>query len=69
MDELVNWESSQTGDGERFSQDINRTTGKRNSGMTSFENYLKKKEIRMAAKQAAAKNVANELQSIQSIPL
>jgi radical SAM superfamily enzyme YgiQ (UPF0313 family) len=61
MDELVNWESSQTGDGERFSQDINRTNEKRNSGKTSFENYLKKKEIRMAAKKAAlaSKKVTN----------
>ena len=51
MDGLVNWESSQTGDAERFSQDINRTNGERNSGITSFENYLRKKEIRKAAKE------------------
>jgi hypothetical protein len=58
---LVNWESSQTGDAERFSQDINRTNGKRNSGTKSFENYLRKKEIRMAAKEAerVAKKVIN----------
>ena len=61
MDGLVNWESSQTGDAERFSQDINRTNGKSNSSETSFENYLKKKEIRMAAKKAAraSKKVTN----------
>jgi len=53
MDGLVNWESSQTGDAERFSQEINRTNGKSNSGEKSFENYLKKKEIRMEAKKAA----------------
>ena len=45
MDGLVNWESSQTGDAERFSQDTNQTNGKSNSGETSFENYLRKKEI------------------------
>ena len=67
MDELVNWESSQTGDGERFSQDINRTNEKRNSGKTSFENYLKKKEIRMAAKKAAlaSKKVTNGIKSVE----
>ncbi len=51
MDGLVNWESSRTGDAERFSQDINRTNGKIYSGETSFENYLRKKEIRKAAKE------------------
>ena len=58
---LVNWESSQTGDAERFSQDTNQTNGKSNSGETSFENYLRKKEIRMAAKKAdrASKKVSN----------
>ena len=61
-DGLVNWESSRTGDAERFSQDINRTNGKIYSGETSFENYLRKKEIRMAAKNAAAKKVTNKLQ-------
>ena len=60
---FVNWESSQTGDAERFSQDINRTNGKSNSGEKSFENYLKKKEIRIEAKKAAraAKKVTSGL--------
>jgi radical SAM superfamily enzyme YgiQ (UPF0313 family) len=48
---LVNWESSQTGDAERFSQELNGNSGKRYSRETSFDNYLKKKEIRRAAKE------------------
>ena len=69
MDGLVNWESSPTDDGERFSQDINRTTEKRNRGMKSWEDYLRKKETRMAAKQAATKNATNKLKTIQKVSL
>lgn len=50
---LVNWESSQTGDGERFSQDQYGNIGKRYSREDSFANYLKKKELRMSAKKEA----------------
>ena len=49
---LINWENSST-DAERFSQDQYGTNGKRYSRETSFANYSKKKEIRMAAKKAA----------------
>ena len=48
MDGLVNWESSQTGDSERFSQEANDTNG--NKTVKSFDVYLKRKEIRAAAK-------------------
>jgi hypothetical protein len=66
---LVNWESSQTGDAERFSQDLNGSNGKRYSRETSFANYLMKKEIRMAAKIAArvSNKVTNELKVENSL--
>jgi len=62
---LVNWESSTTGDAERFSQDANQTNGKSNGGEKSFENYLKKKEIRMAAKKAA--RASNKVKAFQRL--
>jgi hypothetical protein len=61
IDELVNWESSQTGDAERFSQDGNQTSANKLTGEECFENYLRKKEIRLAAKKAA--NASNKAAS------
>ena len=57
MDGLVNWESSQVGDAERFSQETNNTNG--NKKLTSFDAYLKKKEIRAATKKANKKKAIN----------
>ena len=57
MDGFVNWESSQTGDSERFSQEANGT--KRNKTVKSFDVYLKRKEIRDIAKKTARVKVAN----------
>jgi len=51
MDGLVNWESIQTGDSERFSQEVNDTNG--NKTAKSFDVYLKRKEIRAAARKSA----------------
>ena len=43
MDGLVNWESIQTEDSERFSQEVNDTNG--NKTVKSFDVYLKRKSI------------------------
>jgi anaerobic magnesium-protoporphyrin IX monomethyl ester cyclase len=50
---LVNWEASQTGDAERFSQDRSRANAKRNNAEESWANYLKKKEARLEARKIA----------------
>ena len=57
MDGLVNWESIQTEDSERFSQEVNDTNG--NKTVKSFDVYLKRKEIRDIAKKTARVKVAN----------
>ena len=57
MDGLVNWESIQTEDSERFSQEVNDTNG--NKTVKSFDVYLKRKEIRDIAKKTARAKVAN----------
>ena len=57
MDGLVNWESSEAGDSERFSQEANHTNG--NNTVKSFDVYLKRKEIRDIAKKTARAKVAN----------
>ena len=57
MDGLVNWESIQTGDSERFSQEVNDTNG--NKTAKSFDVYLKRKEIRDITKKTARAKVAN----------
>ena len=56
MDGMVNWENSSS-DGERFSQEANNT--KRNKTVKSFDVYLKRKEVRSAAKKAAKKKATN----------
>ena len=48
MDGLVNWEGSQTSDGDRFSSIYTNENG--NKSLKSFENYLKRKEKRAADK-------------------
>ena len=57
MDGLVNWENSQTSDADRFSQETNGS--EENKELKSFNNYLKKKEIRAAARKVAKKRVVN----------
>jgi hypothetical protein len=56
MDGQANWEASQTSDAERFSQESNDTN--RNKTAKSFDVYLKRKEIRAAAKKAAKQKVS-----------
>ena len=58
MDGMVNWESSQVGDSARFSQKINGSN--KNKDIKSFEKYLKKKEIRAAARKLARKKATNQ---------
>ena len=48
MDGLVNWESSQTADGERFSKNKSSAGGKKS--LKSFDLYVKRKEKRAAEK-------------------
>jgi hypothetical protein len=43
-----NWEGSMTGDGDRFSQQLKNTNGNKN--IKSFENYLKRKQVRADAR-------------------
>ena len=57
MDGLVNWEGSQTDDAERFSQNSNNDSDGKN--LKSFDVYLKRKEVRSAAKKAAKKKATN----------
>ena len=54
MDGLVNWEASTTSDAARFSQERNSAKGDKN--LKSFDVYLRRKEIRAAAKKQAQKN-------------
>jgi hypothetical protein len=56
MDGLVNWESSQTGDGDRFSENTSHSNESR--ALKSFDAYLEKKEIRAAARKAAKKELS-----------
>jgi anaerobic magnesium-protoporphyrin IX monomethyl ester cyclase len=51
MDGLVNWEASVSGDADRFS--MNGNTENVTKNLKNFDNYLKKKEVRAAAKKAA----------------
>jgi len=57
MDGLVNWEASQLGDAERFTQETNGANGNKN--LKSYDVYLKQKEIRDTARKASKKKVAN----------
>ena len=52
-----NWEGSMTGDGDRFSREANHSNGNKN--LKSYDVYLKRKEIRAAARKAAKKKVAD----------
>ncbi len=52
-----NWEHSMTGDGDRFSQQLQSINGNKNQ--KSFEIYLKKKEARAAARKAAKQKADN----------
>jgi len=56
MDGLVNWESSQTGDGERFFENTSYSTESR--ALKSFDTYLEKKAIRATARKAAKKELS-----------
>ncbi len=56
----VNWESSTVSDADRFSQQLTPEDGKKN--LKRFDEYLKKKSIRLASKKAA-KNKAVNLKS------
>ena len=51
IEETKNWEGSMTGDGDRFSQQLQNLNGSKNKN--SFETYLKRKKARAAAKKAA----------------
>ena len=51
MDGLVNWEASQTSDGERFALDINGRSVN-DKGTKAFDSYLKRKKIRATAKKS-----------------
>ena len=53
MDRLVNWESSQTEDSGRFSQEANQVNG--NKTVKNFDTYLKIKASRAQAKKEALK--------------
>jgi hypothetical protein len=53
MDGMVNWEATQAGDNERFSQEVN--SANRNKDLKSYDVYLKKKAITATAKKAARK--------------
>jgi radical SAM superfamily enzyme YgiQ (UPF0313 family) len=59
MDGLVNWESSHTGDAERFSQNENSNGTNANKTTKSFNVYLKRKENRAAEKKVVSGKVAN----------
>ena len=56
MDGLVNWESSQTGDGERFFENTSHSTESR--ALKSFDTYLEKKAIRATARKVAKKELS-----------
>jgi radical SAM superfamily enzyme YgiQ (UPF0313 family) len=58
MDGLVNWEASTTSDAERFSQE--RNSAKENKNLKNFDVYLRRKEIRAAARKANKKENQKE---------
>ena len=55
MDGQSNWEASQISDADRFSQEANDING--NKTLKSFDVYLKRKKIRVEARQTAKKKV------------
>ena len=55
MDGLVNWKASTTSDDERFLQERNGAKGDKN--LKSFDVYLRRKEIRAAAKKTGKKEL------------
>jgi len=55
--ETKNWENFYTGDGDRFSQ--HPEMANRNKNQKSFENYIKRKEARAAARRAAKQKPLN----------
>ena len=57
VDGMVNWESSQTGDGDRFSQQAG--TKSQNKTLTMFDNYLKSKQNRARSKKASKSKNTN----------
>tara|TARA_Y100001936_G_scaffold252797_1_gene314201 strand:+ start:2180 stop:3835 length:1656 start_codon:yes stop_codon:yes gene_type:complete len=57
VDGMVNWESSQTGDGDRFSQQGG--TKSQNKTLTMFDNYLKSKQNRAESKKASKSKNTN----------
>ena len=57
VDGMVNWESSQTGDGDRFSQQGG--TKSQNKPLTMFDNYLKSKQNRAESKKASKSKNTN----------
>ena len=63
-EEIRNWEISNTDDGDRFSQQNHNITQNKNE--KSFDNYLKKKSERLAAKKAATQK-NNDLSKERSI--
>ena len=52
-----NWEGSMSGDGDRFSQQLQNLNGNKNKN--SFENYLKRKKARAEARKAANMKALN----------
>ena len=63
MDGQANWEATQVGDGERFSQETNGTNNG-NKTLKNFDNYLKRKEIRATTKKTARKKSADQNKEI-----
>jgi len=57
MDGMVNWEGSQVGDSERFSQEKSSHNGIK--ATESFDIYLKRKKIRTEAKKLAREKLSN----------
>ena len=57
VEETKNWENSMTGDGERFSQQLNKVNGSKTE--KSYEIYLKRKEKTAAEKKTRKQKVLN----------
>ena len=57
MDGMVNWEGSQVGDGNRFSQE--KSSHNRIKGTESFDIYLKRKKIKAETKKLAREKTNN----------
>jgi anaerobic magnesium-protoporphyrin IX monomethyl ester cyclase len=57
MDGMTNWEGSQVDDGERFAEGSIGVNDNKN--LSSFDSYLKKKEIRAVARKEAKKKTQN----------